>query len=92
MTFEWDDSKNSVNVSKHGFDFTDAHEVFEGPVLARLDSRKDYGENRWQGVGLLRGRLVVIVYTERDHDRIRIISLRKANRHERDAFQEAIQD
>lgn len=92
MRFEWDEAKNSANVRKHGFDFEDAHEVFDSPLLARLDQREDYGEGRWQGIGLLRGCVVVIVFTEREPDVIRIISLRKASSNERRAFQKAIQD
>ena len=92
MRFEWDDEKNKSNIQKHGFDFADAWEIFEAPLLAGLDVRKHYGEDRWIGVGLLRGRIIVVVFTERDAETIRLISLRKASRHERIKYEEAVTD
>jgi len=50
VRFEWDEAKNAANIHKHGFDFADAWEVFEGPVLSRLDVRREYGESRWIGI------------------------------------------
>jgi len=92
VRFEWDDEKNKSNISKHGFDFADAWEFFEAPLLAGLDQREDYGEDRWIGIGLLRGHIIVVVFTERDTETIRVISLRKALRHERIKYEQAITD
>jgi hypothetical protein len=92
VKFEWDARKNEANIRKHGFDFHDTWEVFQGPLLARLDEREDYGEDRWQGVGLLRGEVVVVIFTQRQPDIIRVISLRKAKKHEREGFEKALQD
>lgn len=92
MRFEWDEEKNQDNITKHGLDFADAWAVFERPLIARLDTREDYGEDRWQGIGMLQGRVVVIVFTERAPDIIRIISLRKADSNERRAYAQALQD
>ena len=92
MRFEWDDEKNKSNILKHGFDFADAWEIFEAPMLTGLDDREDYGEERWIGVGLLRGHIIVVVFTERDADTIRLISLRKASKHERTKYEQAITD
>jgi len=92
MEFEWDDQKRLSNLGKHGLDFRGVEEVFRGPVLARPDSRHEYGEERWQGIGQLRGRVVVMVWTMRPPDRIRIISLRKAVKYERDTFARAVTD
>lgn len=91
MRFEWDERKNKSNLRKHGFDFADAWEIFSGPMLTALDDRKDYGEDRWIGIGMLRARVVVIVFVERP-DVIRIISLRKALTHERTKYKENLQD
>ena len=33
MYFEWDDSKNAANISKHGIDFRDAIDIFNHPML-----------------------------------------------------------
>ncbi|MBW4637155.1 MAG: BrnT family toxin [Gloeocapsa sp. UFS-A4-WI-NPMV-4B04] len=87
MRFEWDEEKNQANIRKHGFNFTDAWEIFESPMLISLDVKEDYGEERWIGIGFLRGRIVVVMFTERDDDTIRIISLRKALKYERIQFE-----
>ena len=89
MKFEWDKQKNSANVEKHGLDFSDAYKVFESPMLTKLDERKDYGEDRWLGIGLMDMRVVVIVFTEPKANAIRVISFRKATSHERKRYEQA---
>ncbi len=59
MKFKWNERKNTVNIRKHGFNFTNAWEIFEGPMLTTLDDRYDYGEERWIAIGSLRTRIVV---------------------------------
>jgi len=49
MCFEWDEAKNTANIRKHGIDFADAIDIFNHPMLAILDEREDYGEERWIG-------------------------------------------
>lgn len=84
MDFEWSEVKRKENLRKHGIDFVDVPEIFEGPMLTRIDTRQEYGEDRWVGIGYIQGRTIVICFTERDHGRtIRIISARKALSHER---------
>jgi len=92
MRFEWDEEKNRINISKHGIEFGDATEIFEGPMLTALDEREEYDEERWIGIGLLRSRVVVVAYTERDEVTIRIISVRKALTHERKRYEEILRD
>ena len=92
VRFEWDERKNRANLRKHGLDFADAWEVFQGPMLAYADVRKDYGEDRWLGIGMLRGEAVFLVFTEPQPDVIRVISMRKASRNEREGYEKAIQD
>jgi uncharacterized DUF497 family protein len=92
VNFEWDEGKNRENIRKHGFDFADAWEIFEAPMRTALDTREDYGEDRWNGIGLPGNRIVVVVFIERGEDTIRIISLRKALKHEREKFEEALRD
>jgi len=92
MRFEWDEKKNRINIRTHGFDFADAWEIFEAQILSSLDTREDYGEDRWIAVGSLKGRVVVVVFTERGEDTIRIFSLRKALKHERTKYEQAIKD
>lgn len=64
-----------------GLDFADAAKVFEGRHTVELDDRLDYGENRFVTAGYLRGRFVVLVWTQRDDAR-RVISMRYG--HERE--------
>ena len=83
MHFEWDEHNNNENIRKHGIDFRDVVEMFTHPMLTRLDTRRDYGEDRWVGIGLLKNIVAVTVYLEwEDEVTIRIISARKATRHE----------
>ena len=91
MAFEWDAGKNAANIAKYGIDFEDAARMFEGPVLERRDDREDYGETRIAAVGVVEGRELFVVYTVRGENR-RIISARKANRHEREAYRKALED
>ncbi|WP_313929912.1 BrnT family toxin [Microcoleus sp. FACHB-SPT15] len=79
-------------MAKHGFNFADAPRIFDLPMLVALDEREDYGEDRWIGIGLLNGRVVVVVYTEPDDETIRIISLRKALSHERKRYEQYLKN
>lgn len=92
MDFDWDEEKNKENIRKHGFDFSDAWEIFEAPMRTALDLREDYGEDRWNGIGFLGNRIVIVTFSYRNEDTIRIISLRKALRYERKKFEEAIKN
>jgi hypothetical protein len=88
MQFEWDEAKNLENIRKHRIDFADVPDMFDGSMLVELDERTDYGEDRWIGIGFLRNGVAVVVWTERQGDVIRIISARRANRYERQRFEE----
>ena len=92
MKFEWDKQKNGINIEKHGLDFADAHKVFKFPMLTKLDERKDYGEDRWIGIGLMDMRVVVIVFIELKANTIRVISFRKATSDERKQYEQAYKD
>jgi uncharacterized DUF497 family protein len=95
MKFEWDENKNKQNIKKHGFDLVDATELFTGgaPFLVNLDARQDHGEDRWKGIGIVQGVVVaVVIFTERDSETIRLISLRKANSREKKAYEEEIKN
>jgi uncharacterized protein len=81
MELEWDEAKREANFRRHKIDFADLAEVFEGDVVIIEDDRYDYGETRLIAFGLYMGRVVAIVYTERD-DVTRIISARKATKNE----------
>ncbi|BAZ51191.1 hypothetical protein NIES4103_38400 [Nostoc sp. NIES-4103] len=92
MKFEWNEQKNQANIAKHGLDFADAPRIFNLPLRISLDERQDYGEDRWIGLGILDGRVVVVVFTEPDEQTIRIISLRKALPYERKRYEQYLKD
>ncbi len=92
MRFEWDQIKKLANVRKHGLSFSDAHRLFASPMLVEEDDREAYGERRWLGIGFLNGRIVVLIWTEPDEETIRIVSMRKAQSHERKRYEREIRD
>jgi uncharacterized protein len=81
MRYVWDEAKRVANLRKHGLDFADVPEVFDGPTCTIEDDRLAYGEKRFLSFGVLRGLPVSIVHTETDYE-IRIISFRKATKRE----------
>lgn len=94
MRFTWDPLKSVINQRERGFDFAFATLIFEGPTLVQEDHRRDYGEQRLVAVGLADGVELTVVFTDRvdahGHFERRIISARRSNRHERQAYQKAL--
>jgi uncharacterized DUF497 family protein len=78
--FTWDERKRLRNLRKHGIDFADADKIFRGLTLTAEDERA-YGEPRYLTLGLLEDQVVSVAHTERGEE-IRIISIRKATKHE----------
>ena len=72
-----------VNLNKHGFDFADAEQIFNGPTITEEDARDYDGEQRFNTTGFLGMTIVTICHTETEND-IHIISMRKAEPHEID--------
>ena len=85
MESEWDEAKSSANLAKHGIGFDAVVSAFAGRMLRRHDTRSDYGEDRWLALGEVDGVVIAVVYTMRG-EAIRLISARKANRNERQAY------
>lgn len=81
----YDEHKRLANLEKHHIDFVGCEIIFEGETLTREDTRFDYGEVRFQTLGLWNGVVVFVVHTPRgnnDH----IISIRKAQKHEERSY------
>lgn len=91
MQFIWDENKRQANLTKHGFDFADASQVFAGATLTFEDSRFAYGEQRFITSGLLQGRIIVIAHTE-SQDAVRIISMREGTKREQIIFFKNLSD
>lgn len=85
MRITFDPSKRDRTLTERGLDFEDAAEVFAGTVVSIEDTRADYGETRINSVGHLRGRMVVMCWTQRADAR-HVISMRKANEREQERF------
>jgi uncharacterized protein len=88
MEFEWDNGKNQDNLRKHRISFEDVVAVFTSPMLVTVDDRFDYGEDRWIGIGMVTDIPVVVIWAEPSENVIRIISARKANRQERERYEQ----
>ena len=89
MGFEWDEeSKGGANFRKHGVRMPEAIPVFDDPyALTIVDDESDPSEQRFITLGMgAFGRLLVVVYTWRGA-RIRIISARPAEAHERREYE-----
>lgn len=87
MDIMYDPQKRAKTLAERGLDFEDAVEVFARPTIDVVDDRWDYGEIRWVSYGLLRDRMVALVWTARGEGR-HIISMRKANDREKKAYQQ----
>lgn len=99
MRYEWDERKNRANRRKHaGISFEAATLVFQDPrCLIAPDRADETGERRWLAIGMAQiepntPAVLFVVHTYReDHDGeeiIRIVSARKAEKHERRRYQE----
>ena len=84
MKFEWDENKRRINRQKYGLDFGDAHLIFNDDAFVL--AHDDYDETRYILQGMLAEYIVIIVFTIRDEEIIRIISMRKANKREQKGY------
>ena len=89
IKIEFDADKREKTLVERGLDFARASEVFSGVTVTAEDARFDYGELRFATIGVLDGRMVVMVWTPRGESR-RIISMRKANEREIEKFAQAL--
>ena len=92
--FEWDPTKASGNIAKHGVSFEDAMSVFLNPLaLSRPDDGSGFGEERWITIGQnidMKVLLVVHTFVEISDALvvIRIISARRPTKHEIRQYEE----
>ena len=86
--YEWNETKNTSNLEKHGLDFNLAIEVFSDPNGITQLNRNIDGEERSQIIGKLQNEIIIVfvVFTQRKQ-KIRIISARKANKKERQIYE-----
>jgi uncharacterized DUF497 family protein len=87
----FDPAKREATLRERGIDFLDVALVLQGETYTKEDARFDYGERRFQTVGFLHGRMVMVVWTPRD-GATHVISMRKCNEREQEAYQERLDE
>jgi len=89
MEFEWDESKATANLKKHGVSFEEAKTVFDNALAVIFDDEAhSVGEKREIMIGHSQdNRLLLISFTERQNA-IRIITARLATRREREDYEQ----
>lgn len=90
MDFEWDQNKAGKNQKKHGVSFSEASTVFDDPLeLTISDPDHSHEEFRFLSVGRSAlGNLLLVSYIEKQENTIRIISARKATKHEKRQYEQ----
>jgi uncharacterized DUF497 family protein len=89
MEFEWDPVKAEANLRKHGLSFAEATELLAGDAeYLEIFDDTQAGEDRFTAIGPIRRGMIVVVFTEREDDIVRIISAREATRREVQLFQD----
>ncbi len=88
METRFDPAKDEANVRAHGISLARAFDMESDLTITGIDTRFDYGEDRFISVGPIDGELFVLAHTYRD-DEVRPISLRPATRQERRWYKEA---
>jgi uncharacterized DUF497 family protein len=83
--FEWDENKAQINLKKHQVNFEEAQTVFDDPLACIFDDeRHSFGEKREIMIGFSsKNRLLLVCFTERNNNIIRIFSSRLATKQER---------
>lgn len=86
IEFEWDDEKNATNIRKHGIDFGDAIDVFDGRPRTTIPSTFS-DEERYITTAIVKNRFMTAIWTPRDN-RIRLISARRSRGTEKRTYHE----
>ncbi len=88
--FEWDSQKENLNLKKHGISFSVAATVFDDPyAIISFDEKHSEKELREWILGESDDGVLVVIFTKRIINKIRLISARKANKKERKFYEES---
>ena len=91
MEIVWDPSKARTNVARHGVRFADVEPVFYDSCAVSIEDTGSFGEQRFVTIGSDGlGRVLVVAYTYRGDDAIRVISARVASPGERELYEEGV--
>ncbi|MBW4039685.1 MAG: BrnT family toxin [Acidobacteria bacterium] len=92
LRFDWDETKDAINLRKHGIGFEAASLVFDDPMHLSVQDREVDGEQRWQTIGMAEGVLLLLVAhtveDEDDEEVVRILSARRATAQERSRYED----
>ena len=87
---EFDPKKDVANLKKHGVSLSEGDGVLNDPLAVSVEDDSAEGEQRFVTIGMnVFGSLMVVVHTPRG-DKVRIISVRKADPKERKAYEKGI--
>jgi uncharacterized protein len=89
MEISYDPMKRDATLAERGLDFEDAVKILDRRNVTNEDRRFDYPELRLITFGLLDNRMVTLVWTPTEN-RIRVISLRKANEREQGSYKDRV--
>lgn len=94
MRFEWDLEKEKINRQKHSVGFREARELLEADTdyLEIFDESHSDDEERFIAIGPVRRGIIVVVWTERTEDTVRIISARTATKREIQLYREYMEE
>ena len=82
LEFEWNENKRINNIKKHHIDFAEAILVFDGRPVFSYPSDKGE-EKRWVTISIVNQIEIATIWTYRDQNLIRIISMRRARDEEK---------
>ena len=88
MDIAWNPKKAAANLSAHGVNFAEAATVLNDDRALTREDRDALGEQRFVSLGMsATGALLVVVYTYREPDTLRLISAWKANKPQRKQYE-----
>jgi uncharacterized protein len=89
VRFEWNEAKDKSNRRKHGVSFGEARQLFQSGVeyLVIYDADHSEVEDRFIAIGPIARGVVVVIYTEREDDVVRVLGARLATRREQDLYE-----
>jgi uncharacterized protein len=90
MKFQWDSKKATTNIRKHGISFDEAVTVFKDPLAFIFDDKvhSEYEIREFIIGHSVLNRLILVCFTERENQFIRIFSARRATSHEQNEYEE----
>jgi uncharacterized DUF497 family protein len=90
VSFEWDSAKEVANIRARGISFSEAATALEDPFALTREDPASVEEHRFVALGLSdQERLLVVVYTYREPDVIRVISAWKATKRQRQQYEKS---